>query len=183
MARDPEKHRMSNSEYRSRHRDAIRLRGKAYYQRNREAVLAKNREWKENNRDKVLADRRRSMHSPRKIAYMKSWIAQNHEKFLEYGRRSRKKARLALRALVIRGYGGKCGCCGESREEFMTIDHIYGDGKEHRKSFKNTTQIMQFLVQQDFPKDRYRLLCMNCNWSRGLRGYCPHERENNGHSC
>lgn len=25
----------------------------------------------------------------------------------------------------------------------------------------------------------YRVLCMNCNKSRGSYGYCPHEKENN----
>lgn len=30
-------------------------------------------------------------------------------------------------------------------------------------------------VAQGYPKDRYRLLCYNCNCAIGARGYCPHK--------
>lgn len=99
------------------------------------------------------------------------------------------KIRKATKAKVIAGYGGKCECCGESRPEFMTIDHKNNDGNKERKKYgrlKNgkvylgyaTYIIYRKLIHENFPRDRYRLLCYNCNCARGAFGYCPHEREN-----
>ena len=78
------------------------------------------------------------------------------------------------RGLVFNYYGGlfpHCECCGESHWEFLTIDHINGDGAEHRKQIKGNLYL--WLIQNNFP-DGFRILCMNCNWSIGMRGYCPH---------
>src|SRR5689334_23309544 len=36
-----------------------------------------------------------------------------------------------LRAEVIAAYGGKCACCGETEQKFLTIDHEEGTGAEH----------------------------------------------------
>lgn len=87
-----------------------------------------------------------------------------------------------LRKAVIEAYGGKCACCGEAHEEFLSIDHINGNGSRHRKSLskrgaKSATPFYLWLKRNGFPKDEYRCLCMNCNFARGYRGYCPHERE------
>src|SRR5881396_3810055 len=40
----------------------------------------------------------------------------------------------ALRAEGIGAYGGKCACCGETTFEFLTIDHVRNDGKQHRRA-------------------------------------------------
>jgi hypothetical protein len=32
----------------------------------------------------------------------------------------------------------------------------------------------KWLVEHNFPP-RFRTLCMNCNFARGIHGYCPHE--------
>jgi hypothetical protein len=76
-------------------------------------------------------------------------------------------------------YGGYCACkgCGESHKEFLQIDHIDGSGAEHRKKVK-TMNIYQWLKNKGYPRDNFRLLCGNCNWARGVYGYCPHEKEN-----
>lgn len=77
---------------------------------------------------------------------------------------------------MIVAYGGKCACCGEKRDEFLTIDHINGGGCKDRKTRRGWT-FYQWLRGQEYPKENFRLLCWNCNCSRGFRGYCPHERE------
>ena len=81
-----------------------------------------------------------------------------------------------IRADVIQGYGGKCACCGEDRDEFLSIDHIEGNGKEHRRAVGGHPRFYSWIVKNDFPAF-LRLLCFNCNLSRGFSGYCPHERE------
>ena len=84
-----------------------------------------------------------------------------------------------LRERAIDAYGGACACCGEARYEFLAIDHIHGDGASERRKFKMTggTDIYRRLRDAGYPKDRYRLLCHNCNSSLGFYGFCPHERE------
>ena len=79
---------------------------------------------------------------------------------------------------LVKAYGGKCVCCGESRIEFLTIDHVEGGGRKQRKEKKlHGTQFYHWLRARGFPKEGYRLLCYNCNCSRGHLGYCPHDRE------
>lgn len=73
---------------------------------------------------------------------------------------------------IIKGYGGKCKCCGEKRPEFLTIDHINNDGKKDRTRYSGY-QFYQWIKKNKFPKS-LQLLCFNCNSSFGLFGYCPH---------
>jgi len=78
-----------------------------------------------------------------------------------------------LREEVLRHYGGSCACCGESRYEFLAIDHIEGGGAQHRKQIR--MPMPRWLKKNGFP-DGYRVLCHNCNMSLGRYGYCPHQR-------
>jgi len=73
-------------------------------------------------------------------------------------------------------YGDKCACCGEKNIEFLAIDHINGGGNKHRKG-KGDRSLIYLVREEGYPKDRYRLLCSNCNHSLGARGYCPHQRD------
>ena len=99
----------------------------------------------------------------------------NPEKYRGYQRRYGRKIR--REALEVYG-NGACVCCGETYEEFLAIDHIDGKGGKQRKesgrSGGNSTY--QWLKSKGWPKG-YRVLCHNCNLSRGFYGYCPHERE------
>lgn len=74
-------------------------------------------------------------------------------------------------------YGNQCKCCGESRIEFLTIEHSFNNGAEHKRKIGNGT-VYRDLKKRGFPKDEgYIVLCYNCNMSRGHCGYCPHEKE------
>lgn len=89
-----------------------------------------------------------------------------------------KKYRQRLRQQVFEAYGGTvCACCGDTHEEFLTIDHINGDGADHRREIgKSTYKLHLWLKNSGFPGG-FRILCMNCNFSFGMRGYCPHDKE------
>lgn len=92
----------------------------------------------------------------------------------ELARQLRDKIRLN----VIIAYGGRCACCNEDNHGFLTIDHVFNDGAaERRKSSKRG--IYRKLTKDGFPKDRYQLLCYNCNMGRqnagGLDKVCPHK--------
>jgi len=87
---------------------------------------------------------------------------------------------LKVKQDVVQHYGGKCECCGESKFEFMTIDHINGLGIHKRENGRSKVNMWRFLKRNNYPKDNYRLLCYNCNCSRGFLGYCPHEKITDG---
>jgi len=92
-------------------------------------------------------------------------------------RRRRANARTRkIREEMIAAYGSACACCGESRFEFLAIDHVYGGGYKERKRFPGPT-LYRHLRKRGWPKDGYRLLCHNCNMSSGFHGFCPHETE------
>jgi len=94
--------------------------------------------------------------------------------------RGRSKNRY-YKQTVIDGYGGACECCGETEFAFLCIDHRFNDGKVDGRGY--TLYIR--LINEGFPKERYALLCQNCNFARrpqGNRPYdgkqellCPHE--------
>jgi hypothetical protein len=80
---------------------------------------------------------------------------------------------------VIDNLGGKCACCGETMREFLTVDHVNGDGSEHRKALSGNSrsssiQIYREIRRLGYPRDRFRVLCFNCNCAIGCWGYCPH---------
>lgn len=76
---------------------------------------------------------------------------------------------------VIAAYGGECACCGETAPEFLTIDHIDGGGKAHRRELAGYGRaIYRWLKAQGFPQDGFQLLCWNCNCAKGFYGTCPH---------
>lgn len=109
---------------------------------------------------------------------------EGRKKYEQYREKTREKVvkrnserRKQLREEVITAYGKKCVCCGETEPKFLAVDHIYNDGAEHRKQVK-TKSIYLWLKRNNFPKDRFQLLCHNCNFSKGLYGCCPHQEQN-----
>lgn len=80
------------------------------------------------------------------------------------------------RLRVLDHYGHACACCHVTDKEFLTVDHINNDGKEHRKAIKDLN-INQWLVRHNFPEG-FQLLCYNCNLAKGRYGYCPHDKPN-----
>lgn len=80
-----------------------------------------------------------------------------------------------LRMKVLIGYGLKCACCGEYREQFLALDHVNGGGKQEWKN-KGHSFHYKDAVKRNFPPE-YRLLCHNCNFSLGHYGFCPHNKD------
>lgn len=70
----------------------------------------------------------------------------------------------------------QCVGCTETHIEFMTIDHMNNSGWEHRKSEPSAKYIYHWLRNNNYPSG-FQVLCMNCNHSHGVRGYCPHNKE------
>lgn len=99
------------------------------------------------------------------------------EKHRAASREASAKTRQRVRDQMIEAYGSKCACvnCPETDTAFLTLDHINGDGKQHRAKVGSHTYTD--LRRQGWPQDGYRLLCWNCNgMTRGGRT-CPHETQ------
>ena len=110
----------------------------------------------------------------RRYEFIKEWNKKNPDKIKNY----QKKYKMKLRKQVIGYYSAykyRCACCLDIHMEFLTIDHIKGAGNKHRKEIKvgGGHQFYTWLINNHFPIG-YRVLCMNCNHSLGIWGYCPH---------
>lgn len=117
----------------------------------------------------------------------KNYRKNNHERVREIERRYFEKNReerlrkmreyhAKLKTMVFEAYGHKCACCGEEKREFLCIDHKNGGGTKERKLLGSRPLLRQ-IVKGNFPKEKYQLLCHNCNMSMGFYGYCPHRPE------
>lgn len=86
-------------------------------------------------------------------------------------RRRFKADRDRLLREAIKAYGGKCECCGERESLFLTIDHLQRKSRNEPRGHN----LYRKLRMQGWPKDKYRLLCFNCNSGRSRAGgVCPH---------
>jgi hypothetical protein len=75
---------------------------------------------------------------------------------------------------VLSHYGDVCACCGTA--DRLTIDHISGDGGEHREQVGGGWAIYRWIVANGFPEG-FQVLCRPCNSSkhRGSRCRLNHE--------
>jgi hypothetical protein len=106
-------------------------------------------------------------------AKKRSWHENNRERSNENAARLRRR----LWDQVLEAYGQRCACCGETMVEFLTVDHVDGGGQKHRASLGGTmAALLRWIIKHGFPRS-IRILCMNCNLSYGLYGYCPHQKE------
>lgn len=98
-------------------------------------------------------------------------------KLIEYGKRFNRN----LRQEMLDNYGRICVCCGETHEEFLTLDHLdpkVGGRVKFGKYTKNSRGLGEYLRLRrlGWPKEGLRILCMNCNFAIGKAGFCPHSK-------
>jgi hypothetical protein len=98
-----------------------------------------------------------------------------------YRRDYTKKGNRAFREQVLFHYGGEipaCACpsgtCGETRIQFLCLDHIGGGGNAHRAKVGGGSSFYRWIVKNGFPVG-FRVLCHNCNMAMGFYGRCPHQ--------
>lgn len=100
-------------------------------------------------------------------------------------RRAGGTYRVELRREVIAAYGGRCTCppCGEAGFEFLTLEHLQGDGAAHRaKVGRNAQAQLLDIKKRGFPTE-YTILCYNCNLAKAIYGTCPHVRYDSDEDC
>lgn len=115
----------------------------------------------------------------RKRKYEREYNARTKPRRLEQIARWRER----IRDETFAAYGGaRCSCCGETRREFLCLDHVHGGGNIDRKNRRanggSSGGVNWYLAlrREGYPPG-YQVLCFNCNMSLGFRGYCPHELE------
>ena len=93
----------------------------------------------------------------------RKWYQENKPQQNSYYRTYREKVKLE----TIEAYGGHCLHCGERDPIVLTIDHIFNDGHIDKKNgIQGGFKIYQKLKREGWPKDRYQLLCFNCNYRK-----------------
>ena len=124
----------------------------------------------------------------------RKWREAHPDYFKEYTRKWKEEHGYELRLQTQRHhdrvkrevathYGnGRCACvkCGYAILEALTIDHIYNDGAEHRKSLGTNggSGFYAILKREKFPEG-YQTLCWNCNrvkYSEYLRSHPSAEK-------
>lgn len=128
--------------------------GRSQYCRSCNAKWARN--YRKNNKEGCAEAKKRYHHKNRTA------ILERMQKYIS-----------GLKDIVFNMYGNKCACCGETNREFFAIDHLEGGGTQERKRL-GTRGILIAASKDGFKKDKYQLLCHNCNMSLGFFGYCPH---------
>lgn len=92
--------------------------------------------------------------------------------YLEY----KRDQHISLKIDTFVEYGKVCTCCGENDWRFLSIDHINNDGFLEPKRHRSGVGLYYYLKRMNYPKDRYQILCMNCNTGKKVnRGVCPHK--------
>lgn len=85
-----------------------------------------------------------------------------------------KYERTTLKLKMFAALGNTCACCGQDHPAFLTLDHVNNDGHEYRKQY-NEQQMYRIAHREGWPKDKYQVLCMSCNFAKGHFGECPHK--------
>lgn len=91
------------------------------------------------------------------------WWKNHRDKLNEKHRRQGQR----LKHLVMTHYSQgipQCNRCKFGDVRALSIDHINGAGRLHKKHIKKTgNAFYQWLKNQGYP-DGYQVLCMNCQW-------------------
>jgi len=117
-------------------------------------------------RKKYYQHGRSGLLEKRRIKYRTDAVTRS--KILERNR----KRHFELRDLIFAAYGNRCECCGEREKLFLTLDHVYNDGKQDR-SENSGREIFARVIREGYPAS-FQLLCRNCNWGKYIVGVCPH---------
>jgi len=89
------------------------------------------------------------------------------------GRESAIDYKKRKKQIVLDHYGHVCACpgCKITDFDFLTIDHIEGNGAAHRKELGGQW-VYTWLIANNFPPG-FQLLCYNCNCAKKNKPACP----------
>jgi len=98
----------------------------------------------------------------------------------DLNRERQREQKKQLREEFLEAYGKKCSCpcgCVVSEPNYLGLAHIFNDGAKHRRRVGGGGYITyRDLRDLGWPKDKYRIECWNCNFSKRVFGKCPNEK-------
>lgn len=126
-----------------------------------------------------LTNKERYHSSPSMRERVKRSTATYYSKNIERVRLYNQKLAYNYKLLVVQHYSNgsnSCQCCGEKHLEFLSLDHINGNGNAHRRTIKMKSgwTFYKWVINNNYPTG-YRILCHNCNQAHGNFGNCPHK--------
>jgi hypothetical protein len=139
--------------------------------------------WRFNKRESMTPDEAAAYRKSESEAVLSGRRRMTPEQRVAWGKKTsatRRARYYRLKEAVYQAYGGGCTCCGETEPLFLSVDHVHGNGYDHRLMGKNCRgdMLYKWIIDNNFPAD-FQLLCMNCNWGRGRNnGICPHKTSN-----
>lgn len=109
---------------------------------------------------------------PCRVIQERAWQKRNPEKI----KAKCKRTNARLKLTVFQHYGMECACCGEKDIRFFSIDHINGNGAEHRRdpNIGSGTNMYAWLIRNHFPPG-FQTLCYQCNLAKHFNKFCPHQ--------
>src|SRR3990167_9425717 len=119
---------------------------------------------------KCYGKKYKSEHHERRLEIQRNYYSRNRTAFLLRMKTARKKRRSEM----IKTLGGECACCHEKQMLFLCLDHIKGGGRCEYKKKGGPHGVWRRAIREGLPRDKYRVLCWNCNAVLGLYGFCPH---------
>lgn len=156
-------------------RDAHLENSRQNYQANGEAIREYQRQYRASHPEKIRERDQRYYQENREVLAVQH--RQREDANREKIREGQRRRAAGYREAVLEHYGRACACPGCYSTENLGIDHINGDGREHRaelfgKNQKGGGSRFHFwLVKNSFPAG-FQTLCSRCNTSKGTSDRC-----------
>jgi len=156
-----------SKEYRKEHLVERKEYEKEYRQGNSEEIRQKKSRYSKLNRVKLTRENREYRHTHLNQCHLYS-----HTYY----------QRLRYRVLLHYSINPKkpvCACkgCKENHFPFLTLDHINGNGKEHRQKL-GSQSVYNWAEKHNYPAG-LQVLCFNCNMSKRKNKCCPVHKGSN----
>ena len=137
-------------------------------------VLCNNCNFKFGKREQPARDRKPLEERTKASRNNQNYLNKNPHKRDEYNNR-RKQQKQEVRRKVFEHYGMVCKCCGHSDFEVLSLDHVHGGGRAHRRKLGlEGNTFLAWIVRNDFPEG-FQTLCLNCNFAKKNGRECPHK--------
>jgi hypothetical protein len=158
-----------------KHHESELQKNREYYAENTQKCKDLSREWRKSNPEQVKAQKRRHTvkYIDRELAKIKRWKEENPQRDLDAAREYVRRVKQEF----VDAYGGRCTCCGEGILEFLTCEHINRDGHIDARNGYLGRKMYAKAKRESYPKDRYTVLCMNCNYAQRFGKTCPHKAQ------
>lgn len=172
-------HRGDYKRYYQKHKEQIQKRNKEYCLKHFDEKQKYFKNYYINNKNEINKKGKiyRELHKEERKEYYNKYCNANRERERERGKHYRdthrentknriKRYTINLKSEILSHYGnGKIACtkCGYDKDiSALTIDHVNGNGRNHRKSL-DTTKFYSWLKNNNYPEG-FTTLCQNCQW-------------------